>query len=65
MRRPRIALWIKFHGAEVFPVLDGYRTHFLCPNWLWRWAVRRVDKWHESKPATLQDTPWVEPPYAP
>ena len=45
MKRPRIALWIKSNGAEVFPSLDAYRTHWWCPGGLWRWAVRRVERW--------------------
>ncbi len=34
MKRPCIALWIKWHNS--WPM----------PRWLWFWAVRRVDKWH-------------------
>ena len=49
MKRPRIALWIRQHGAKVFSVLDAYRTYWWCPNWLWCWAVRRVDRWHEEQ----------------
>ena len=56
MRRPRIALWIKWRGVEiptdyngqtVFP--SGRAKLLWCPQWLWRWAVRRVDKWHEEQ----------------
>ncbi len=50
MRRPRIAFWIQLEGARIYPALGGFRTYWWCPNWLWLWAVRRVDRWHESLP---------------
>ena len=55
MKRPRLALCIKWRGISVptdydgktvFP--SGRRQGWWCPNWLWRWAVRRVDRWHDS-----------------
>ena len=30
-------------------MLDGYRCKYWCPEWLWLWAVRRVDRWHEQQ----------------
>lgn len=36
MRRPRIALWIKHHPRWV-------------PDWVVRWALRRVGKWRERQ----------------
>ncbi len=38
MKRPRIALWIKWRA--------GSGRWF--PHWLWLWAVQRVDRWHEE-----------------
>lgn len=43
MRRPRIALWIRYQGG-------GWAS-----EWLWCWAVRRVDKWHEEQHRQLND----------
>ncbi len=49
MKRPRIALWIKWHGARVYPTLDGYLCRLWMPPWLWLWAVRRVDRWNDYR----------------
>ena len=45
MKRPRIALWIKWRYSGTNWI--GYRPK--CPNWLWRWAVRRVDRWQKHR----------------
>ena len=37
MKRPRIALWIKWYGG----------VRWWCPDWLWRLALRRVERWHD------------------
>jgi hypothetical protein len=47
MKRPRIALWIRRHGAYRLRGLEVW-CRWWCPEWLWRWAVRRVDRWHED-----------------
>ena len=39
MKRPRLALWIKWHRLK-------WQRPWYCPNWLWRWAVRRVDRYY-------------------
>lgn len=49
MRRPRIALWIKWHcrlRSQYVVRVAGNMRRWPVPNWLWRWAVRRVDRWH-------------------
>ncbi len=35
MKRPRIAFWIKNHPSWV-------------PDWIVRWALRRVGRWRDS-----------------
>jgi hypothetical protein len=50
---PRVALWLKYH----LPALDRPVTVRVRPgHWLWlaasplwRWAVRRVDRWHAAR----------------
>lgn len=42
--RPRVALWIKWHR-----IIGAWGHGFVVwPAWVHRWAVRRVDAWHES-----------------
>ena len=47
MRRPRIALWIKRHrhGWREWPD----RPILWCPEWLWRWAVRRTSAYRKEQ----------------
>lgn len=33
MKKPKIALWIKYHPHWV-------------PSWLWSWAVSQMELWH-------------------
>lgn len=44
MKRPRIALWIKWYGG----------VRWWCPDWLWRLALRRVERWHEQSDSARQ-----------
>ena len=46
MKRPRIALWIRQQGLWGPYLWRNKSPVWWCPNWLWRWAVRRVGKWH-------------------
>ena len=43
MKRPRIAFWIKWHGTTRKGRFGDY-----VPAWLWYWAERRVNRWHDS-----------------
>ena len=52
MRRPRIALWIKWHcrmQSRFVVRVDGNMPSWPVPQWLWRWAVRRVDRYREEQ----------------
>ena len=46
MKRPRIALWIQWHAGGWRAVRNESPIRW-CPTWLWRWSLRRVDRWHE------------------
>ena len=48
MKRPRIALWIRGHLAE-FAYPQWWFGIQPCPEWLWQWVVRRVDRWHKER----------------
>ena len=52
MKRPRIALWIKQQHRKTawyYPPLP----FAWVPDWLARWAVRRVDRWQEGSLFTI------------
>ncbi len=53
MKRPRIALWIRGWYSHNWIV---YRPK--CPDWLWIWASRRVDRWCEEQRGTVT-LPWA------
>ena len=73
MRRPRIALWIKWNCRVRSPYVvwvDGNMRSLVVPRWLWCWAVRRVDRWHDSfsiEPGEFKVTEtlvfWIDPRY--
>ena len=60
MKRPRIALWIMRHRHGWREWDD--RPILWCPNWLWLWAVRRVDRWHDGFQKVPFDTVSLDKP---
>ena len=42
MRRPRIALWIKWRRPE-------WERRWFIPKWVWRWAMQCVDTYREEQ----------------